>query len=342
MMNESNSVINAGALAIVPAKRKRSRPRKYPALEDQNSLDGDRYPINGGDNLHAPPGYRGSNGSKSHRVGQSHGLSNGRTGQAVSGFIEAEFDGGYLLTVRVRNSDTILKGVVFSPGCFDPVSLENDVAPNVHMIKRNERPFFKGNYGRTHGKPHGCSKGTNFLYPSGSLSVGSVPWKSKLMPPPPLRASSSLLTRGDVVPVVLQPVTSTNVGPFVQNQLASVGKLDSLHLSPQLSKETQPVALQVVYPNAGSAPSKYSPPKFFENGPQYEPSAEASYEVETKPIIAPPPGFCKNSQAFGKSSSAMEDRAVPKPPEDETTGKLTELLQAVQEGAMKRQMTDWK
>ncbi|MED6203430.1 Protein METABOLIC NETWORK MODULATOR 1, partial [Stylosanthes scabra] len=65
-------------------------------------------------------------------------------GQAVSGVIEAVFDAGYLLSVRVGDSDTTLRGLVFKPGRYVPISSENDVAPGVPMIQRDEVPIPSG------------------------------------------------------------------------------------------------------------------------------------------------------------------------------------------------------
>ncbi|KAJ0809898.1 hypothetical protein HanPI659440_Chr01g0020511 [Helianthus annuus] len=62
-------------------------------------------------------------------------------GQTVTGVVEATFDAGYLLAVRIGNSKITLRGAVFKPGHTAPVTPENDVAPHVEMIKRTEIPF---------------------------------------------------------------------------------------------------------------------------------------------------------------------------------------------------------
>ncbi|KAF8045200.1 hypothetical protein N665_5422s0002 [Sinapis alba] len=58
-------------------------------------------------------------------------------GQHVTGVIEATFEAGFLLSVKLGNSDTVLRGVVFRPGRCEPVSVDNDIAPHVPMITRN-------------------------------------------------------------------------------------------------------------------------------------------------------------------------------------------------------------
>ncbi|KAK9084845.1 hypothetical protein Sjap_025256 [Stephania japonica] len=62
-------------------------------------------------------------------------------GQVVSGVLDGSFDAGYLLTVRVGDTNTILRGVVFAPGLSVPVSGANDVAPHVKMLKRFDVPL---------------------------------------------------------------------------------------------------------------------------------------------------------------------------------------------------------
>lgn len=325
MMDEPNQVINTEALAVVPTKRKRGRPRKCPALDDPNSFLGDGNPSDGGKNFHVPPVHRGLHRNKSCQGYPSNGLRDVMAGQAVSGFLDAEVDGGFLLTVRVRNSDTVLRGIVFKPGHFVPVSAENDVAPNVHMVKRNDTPFQSENYGRARGGSHPRSRERNGVaYPSASPSAGSGALKSKLMSAAPLQMDN-VRSRGNVVPVVLQPVTTTNGGAFTQNQRASLGNQGSHHLSPSVSQITQPVALQVLHPVHSTLPAKQAL-KTSDNGPPDEPSKEASYEEDTKPMILPPGMSFQNlvkevikrtqtpsqsdnavcSQAVGISSSAPE------------------------------------
>ncbi|KAJ7967680.1 AT hook motif-containing protein [Quillaja saponaria] len=64
-----------------------------------------------------------------------------RVGQAVSCVIEGSFGDGYLLHVKVPGTDTQLKGAIFLPGRFTPITPENDVAPHVRMVERKEIPI---------------------------------------------------------------------------------------------------------------------------------------------------------------------------------------------------------
>jgi hypothetical protein len=52
--------------------------------------------------------------------------------------LDGSFDAGYLLSVRVGNTDTILHGAVFGPGLSLPVSKVNDIAPAVRFVMRHE------------------------------------------------------------------------------------------------------------------------------------------------------------------------------------------------------------
>ncbi|XP_024529025.1 uncharacterized protein LOC112345801 [Selaginella moellendorffii] len=54
-------------------------------------------------------------------------------GQSVHGVLDGSFDAGYILTVRVGETDTILRGVVFGPGLCVPITTANDIAPNVRF-----------------------------------------------------------------------------------------------------------------------------------------------------------------------------------------------------------------
>ncbi|CAN6968835.1 unnamed protein product [Brassica oleracea var. botrytis] len=96
------------------AKRKRGRPRKHFKLDDSN-------------NNRSPPGFSRT---------QQH-QDEAMVGQHVTGVIEASFEDGFLLSVKVGGTDAMLRGVVFKPGHFHPLSADNDVAPHVPMTRRN-------------------------------------------------------------------------------------------------------------------------------------------------------------------------------------------------------------
>ncbi|XP_059627701.1 uncharacterized protein LOC132270516 [Cornus florida] len=114
----------------LPVKRRRGRPRK-----DDNQVKKE--------NAHLPvaPASDGTRKNQHVEVDQTAGIDDDMVGQVVSGVIEGSFDAGYLLSVKIANSNTILRGVVFQPGLFSPLTAANDIAPNAKMYKRKELPI---------------------------------------------------------------------------------------------------------------------------------------------------------------------------------------------------------
>ncbi|XP_073146051.1 uncharacterized protein [Henckelia pumila] len=178
-MNQLDQGESSGGPALLPAKRRRGRPRKDPSLKHAKAA-------------HTAPGFVGTKEYLSQRGDQNNGIDI-MVGQSVTGVVEATFDAGYLLTVRIGNSDTNLRGVVFKPGHFIPVTAANDVAPHMKMIRRNEVHIPSEKRGR--------SRGEKLPIQPGAI----VPLKHKYSSPniapsvPPLNAT------GSAVPIVLQP-----------------------------------------------------------------------------------------------------------------------------------------
>ncbi|XP_022985205.1 uncharacterized protein LOC111483279 isoform X1 [Cucurbita maxima] len=219
-MSQADQGISADNLVDAPLKRKRGRPRKYPKLSyDENILISKNR---GKKHLEAIPISPGSgvNGNQSQPAIQIQNISDGMLGQVVSGVIEAVFEAGYLLCVRVGNSGITLRGVVFKPGHYVPVSAENDVAPDIQMIRRNMVPFATGNQ-----SPGNNPLSNNGEVPSHESSGATLGFKYS--PPhsnwdaPKEKSVSSILaqitpsgsSRGNVVPVVQLPAKLTN-GPL--------------------------------------------------------------------------------------------------------------------------------
>ncbi|KAF2549847.1 hypothetical protein F2Q68_00037255 [Brassica cretica] len=59
-------------------------------------------------------------------------------GKTVSGVVAGSFDAEYILNVKVDDSDTKLRGIVFARGKVMPVTPSNDVSPNVKMFTKEE------------------------------------------------------------------------------------------------------------------------------------------------------------------------------------------------------------
>lgn len=119
--------------AELPTKRKRGRPRK-----DETLVPGENSNITAAAASDSAKKIRPS-------MGTINAPTNDMVGQVVSGVIAGSFDAGYLLNVKVADTDTLLRGLVFVPGQFTPITAANDVAPNVKMYQRKEIPFPSSN-----------------------------------------------------------------------------------------------------------------------------------------------------------------------------------------------------
>ncbi|XP_076901447.1 uncharacterized protein LOC143555855 [Bidens hawaiensis] len=90
--------------------------------------------------VHPPPCFAPLTRNTPH-VDPNNDPTQDMVGQVVTGVVQATFDAGYLLSIRIGNSDTTLTGAVFQPGHAAPITLDNDVTPHAEMIKRAEIPF---------------------------------------------------------------------------------------------------------------------------------------------------------------------------------------------------------
>ncbi|MCO5606095.1 hypothetical protein L7F22_060282 [Adiantum nelumboides] len=64
--------------------------------------------------------------------------SDANVGQQVHGVVDGMFDAGYLVTVRVGDTETVFRGVVFGPGLSLPLNAENDVAPKLKKMTHDD------------------------------------------------------------------------------------------------------------------------------------------------------------------------------------------------------------
>eukprot|EP01018_Ginkgo_biloba_P010446 Gb_25823 [translate_table: standard] len=126
-MKEENQDVQIDSTGLIPPKRKRGRPRKTHLL----------YP---GEKALIPQRLDGKKKPRRKKIDSSLSsfTDNAFVGQTVHGVLDGSFDAGYLLTVRVGDTDTVLRGVVFEPGLSVPISKANDIAPNVKLTKRDE------------------------------------------------------------------------------------------------------------------------------------------------------------------------------------------------------------
>ncbi|KAM3701483.1 hypothetical protein ACJW31_05G177000 [Castanea mollissima] len=127
-MNQQSQSTSSLSPADIPMKRKRGRPRK-----DESLLSSKKKPT-----TPEPDSIKKNKESASTSGG---GVNDVMVGQMVTGVIEGSFDAGYLLNVKLGDTDTLLRGVVFLPGRFTPISAANDVAPHVKMYNRKDIPI---------------------------------------------------------------------------------------------------------------------------------------------------------------------------------------------------------
>ncbi|THG11823.1 hypothetical protein TEA_021137 [Camellia sinensis var. sinensis] len=130
-MSQQNKQASTSTPADPPLKRKRGRPRKDESLVHKEKPAESPQPAPSDDvrtNQHT-------------EFDPSDDIDNDMVGQVVSGVIEGSFDAGYFLSVRTGNTGTLLRGVVFQPGLFSPITAANDVAPQAKMYQRREFPI---------------------------------------------------------------------------------------------------------------------------------------------------------------------------------------------------------
>eukprot|EP00250_Pteridium_aquilinum_P000346 c10387_g1_i1 orf=491-1180(-) len=136
-MSEEKSIIAAppppapNLGIVVPPKRKKGRPPKNRALvpEGENSTVPPPQP---------KPDGRGRKPKPKNSNVVWPAVDSAFVGQQVHGVLDGSFDAGYLLTVRVGNTQTVLRGAVFEPSLSVPISHSNDIAPSIKFISRED------------------------------------------------------------------------------------------------------------------------------------------------------------------------------------------------------------
>lgn len=356
MMNQYNQGEGSSGLSINPLKRRRGRPRKDPSLKKHAKA------------ARVPPGFEGVKEYPPQRADRTDGV-NSMVGQAVSGVIEATFDAGYLLTVRIGNSTTKLKGVVFKPGHYAPITAENDVAPHLQMIRRNDV--------QSPAENQGWSRRQKLAIRTGAL----VPSKRKSGAAQAASSVPPVGVRGTVVPVLLQPVNFQNGLP-TSNQIPSdaprpphqmsfgdkdVHMVEPLSMLPpdrsipvsQLFLGTQPHNRHLVpqgneqndnkpFKEATSEPGqgeKVNPAESTENentgSSETSDTQTDSGKEATK--SSPEDSSTVSKQDTGNTNEpflteSVQSASVTKPFFSYGTGRMTELLQAVQENMKDNQV----
>ncbi|XP_023640493.1 uncharacterized protein LOC17874663 isoform X1 [Capsella rubella] len=273
MEKEGHEENNHTVSGDLMAKRKRGRPRKHLKLESNEQSLGT-----------TPPGL-----SRSQQQLRQRDDYEAMVGQPITGVIEASFEAGFLLSVKVGNSDSMLRGVVFKPGHCDPVSVDNDVAPDVPMIRRNSDVMHHDGSAKRGRK-------SRFRERRGSGV------RNRTLVPVPIQPAHP---KNHLVPVMLQPTHLQNGGGRVP-----------VHHSPMQNE-------------SGSQASGASNGKPFETlltqvmnkGPVHHTAQSIEPESDEQALSIEP------LQAI----HPVHPVHMPKPMQSYGRGKMTELLQAVQE-----------
>ncbi|XP_076930376.1 uncharacterized protein LOC143595154, partial [Bidens hawaiensis] len=258
-MDPVNKEVRADATLIDMEQPKRGPSRNNPSEKQAQRV---RSHVT----VPLPPGFAPLT-NNTPRVDHTNDPTQDSMGQVVTGVVQATFEGGYLLAVKIANSSIPFTGVVFKPGHAAPITPENDVATHVEMIRRAEVPIPADTQPKR--KRKGISKEKNMQLVT---YVGNGPNPVDTTPPPPKTNYGLSPTvpqvgaRGTVVPVVLQPKHLSNSIPnsISRNQPAP-------HLRASLSKQVHSVLPLAVYPPNGpiSQPSDF--PTSSDIGDMHEP-----------------------------------------------------------------------
>lgn len=326
-MNQPNPNNNPDSSGDVPLKRKRGRPRKYPRPHMEEDVH-NQNPVSG-ENDRVPPGFQRVNGDEHHRRDLRNNSDDPMVGQVVSCVIEAAFDAGYLLSAKVGNSNTTLRGLVFKPGHYAPISAENDVAPGVPMIQRNEAPFSTGTYSQVQ-NPHRKKRNRQYVnihrdeactmkgspsvsqLPRGAASSSNLVASQGKNEPSMVEQTTKLLSRGNVVPVALQPVNTSN-GVLVSNQSSQVKTHASLGSGSSVTKAIPADGNQLPFSHTQTSQNVLPRGLQNEDDLHNQSSAEVLHEVETKSMRLPNMPFEKLvTEATETDNSKSSDKIVAK------------------------------
>lgn len=299
--NQNNTPDGSGD---VPLKRKRGRPRKYPRPDSEESphmllSQNKKQNPGSGEQTSLPPGFEGVNGNQHLQRDQENGSNDVMVGQAVSGVIEAVFDAGYLLSVKVGDSDTSLRGLVFKPGRYIPISPENDVAPGVPMIRRNEVPFPSTTIQVQNLLPkernEQCvnvhrNETSTMKLPRGAFSSSNLVASLGKNVPSASVQTTHQVPRGNVVPVLLQPDNFSNGIP-ISNQPSQVMTQISLGSGAIVSKEIPVDGNQAITPHTQTSQNMLSSSMPSGGVPHYQPPSNMLNGDEGNSMRAPSAPF---------------------------------------------------
>ncbi|KAK7320387.1 hypothetical protein VNO77_29810 [Canavalia gladiata] len=225
---------------------KRGRPRKYPNPDGKGSsylLLNERRNQNiggGGNDALVPPGFEPIVGNKKCQRDQVNGLNDVKVGQIVSAEIDGEFEGGFWVSVRDGNSDSIFKGQIFKP-------------KSPHVINQTTHSLEKGKEVLHSLKPSFLQRGKNISKDAKQDSVfGS---ETKASPTLPITGTSegrgkslrrNLSREGNQVALPPTHQTSENILHYLSSNIVVDETVSEIIKNPMMAFDFENLVNEVV------------------------------------------------------------------------------------------------
>lgn len=310
-------------MVIQPAKRKRGRPRKDASLKQAEAA--------------RMPGSEGRTAYPSQRASRTRGPEC-VMGEAVTGFVESTFGSGYLLNVRIGNSKTYMRGVVFKPGHCAPITAENDVAPHLPMIRRSNVCFTVEKQGQSHMQ-------TAAVVPSKrKRALVTAPSKRKRAPVPVPPVTT-------VATVALQPATYPNELQVSDYEDLDVHMVEPLSILPpgRDIPVGQVFVPALTYPSCEAGSEQYDDGSV---GQDKNHKPETATDIDTQGTSRALEALIEGAEELLKSSpenSALDETGINyepfltesvhiEPMINYGAGRMTELLKAFEDNSSERQL----
>ncbi|XP_042489697.1 uncharacterized protein LOC122069691 [Macadamia integrifolia] len=298
-MSQENQGTDSFPMENTPVKRKRGRPRK-----DGNLVRGEPAST-------SLPVTDMVRRNRRRRVDQ---IDDAMVGQVVSGALEGSFDAGYLLTVKVGNTNTVLRGVVFEPGLSVPISVANDVAPHVKMFKRNEISLPTQVQGtnlqseQNNGRLVKVSGNEGVLASNVSPPVKQVPRAPQLLPSQ-AQANPMAFSKGEVNDTNNVPKTAPHALQPEESKAKSSPSLPAKGLAGEASDDANHVD-QVSSQPAASQTENRTPTDVMQNDESGHPTRDAPHSLppeDNKAKISPSrPAKGVAGEASGDANHAVQ------------------------------------
>ncbi|MCL7041751.1 hypothetical protein MKW94_019363 [Papaver nudicaule] len=274
-MSQENQTLHSAPVENVPVKRKRGRPRKnenVPREVKENVSD-------------SVPDVVKRNRRRRDRKASSV---DPMVGQVVTGVLDGSFDAGYLLTVRVGDTNRILKGIVFEPRLSVPVSDANDIAPQVKMVKRIHVSL---------DKPAPPNDYATNQYKQRSRSSGNLPPRNEVSIP---RNEVSIPTKV-ALPAKQLPQVASQISNGVPNDVNHVSQ-DTRQAAQQVESRTENQVAQVSSQANTTQMDIDVPPKL----ESVLPTETAKSQAVTTQIVAELSHMLQDNQSAKTSGAPLE------------------------------------